>query len=116
MAKRIANWDWAAIATLIWFIGYIGLYFMRLPAYQHGRYIIPAFPILYLWGILGLVEYVMSPNVNKRVAILWTSLTGALCLLFSIVAARQNAMDVAWIEKEMVGTAKWVQENLPLDA
>jgi hypothetical protein len=116
MYRRVRSWDWAAIATLLWFTGYIGLYFLRLPAYQHGRYIIPAFPILYLWGILGLVEYVTSPNANKRIALIWTSLTGMLCLLFTVVAARQNAADVAWIEKEMVGTAKWVQENLPPNA
>ena len=47
---------------------------------------------------------------------MWTALTGMLCVLFSIVAARQNAADVAWIEKDMVGTAKWAQENLPPDA
>jgi hypothetical protein len=116
MGRRIRSWDWAAIATLLWFVGYVGLYFLRLPAYQHGRYIIPAFPILYLWGILGLVEYVTSPKANRRIALVWTSLTGLLCLLFTIVAAQQNAADVAWIEKEMVGTAKWAQENLPTDA
>jgi hypothetical protein len=116
MSRRIRSWDWAAIATLLWFVGYIGLYFLRLPAYQHGRYIIPAFPILYLWGVLGLVEYVTSPKANRRISLVWTSLTGLLCLLFTIVAARQNAADVAWIEKEMVGTAKWVEENLPPDA
>ncbi len=116
MGKRVRTWDWAAIATLLWFIGYIGLYFLRLPAYQHGRYIIPAFPILYLWGMLGLVEYVTSPYANRRIALVWTSLTGLLCLVFTIVAAQQNAADVAWIEKQMVGTADWVQENLPPDA
>jgi hypothetical protein len=39
-----------------------------------------------------------------------------LCLLFSYVAARQNAYDVYWIETEMVGTAEWVQKNIPPDA
>jgi hypothetical protein len=116
MVRRVRNWDWAAIASLLWFVGYIGLYFLRLPAYQHGRYIIPAFPILYLWGILGLVEYVTSPNANRRIALIWTSLTGMLCLLFTFVAAQQNAADVAWIEREMVGTAEWIQENLPPDS
>jgi hypothetical protein len=114
--KRIRAWDWAVIASLLWFVGYIGLYFLILPAYQHGRYIIPAFPIMYLWGILGLVGYVTSPNSNRRVALVWTSLTGLLCLLFTVVAAQQNAADVAWIEKQMVGTAKWVRQNIPPDA
>jgi hypothetical protein len=116
MWKRLRAWDWSAIATLLWFTGYIGLYFLRLPAYQHGRYIIPAFPILYLWGILGLAGYVTSPQANRRLALLWMTLTGTLCLLFTVVAARQNAVDVAWIEKEMVGTAQWVRDNLPSNA
>jgi hypothetical protein len=116
MGKRLRSWDWPAIATLLWFVGYIGLYFLRLPAYQHGRYIIPAFPILYLWGMLGMVGYVSSPQANRRLALLWTTLTGTLCLLFTVIAARQNAADVAWIEKQMVGTAQWTQANLPADA
>ena len=116
MRKRIRARDWSAIASLIWFFGYITLYFMRLPAYQHGRYIIPAFPILYLWGILGMVEYVTSETANRRIGRVWTLLLGVLCVLFSVVAARQNASDVSWIEREMVGTAKWVKENIPPDA
>ena len=116
MSKRIQTRDWPAIASCLWFFGYLFLYFLRLPAYQHGRYLIPAFPILYLWGILGMVEYVTSKTSNKRVGRVWTLLLGVLCILFSVVAARQNASDVNWIESEMVGTAKWVQENLPSDA
>jgi hypothetical protein len=89
---------------------------MRIPAYQHGRYIIPAFPILYLWGMLGMIDYVSSANANKRIVFLWQVLLGVLCLLFSFIAARQNAYDVYWIESEMVQTAKWVQTNVPPDA
>jgi hypothetical protein len=89
---------------------------MRLPAYQHGRYIIPAFPIMYLWGILGMVEYVTSEKANEMVRRAWPMLLGVLCLLFSVIAARQNAADVSWIENEMVGTAKWLHENIPPDA
>jgi hypothetical protein len=108
--------SWGAIAGVIWFFGYIAIYFMRLPAYQHGRYIIPALPILYLWGILGMIEFVNSQKSNPRLVLLWNSLLAALCLLFTFVAARQNAYDVYWIETEMVGTAEWVQANIPPDA
>lgn len=101
---------------IIWFFGYVTIYFMRLPAYQHGRYIIPAFPIMYLWGILGMIEYVSLVKANKRIVALWQVLLVTLCLVFSFVAARQNAYDVYWIESEMVGTAKWVQKNIPPDA
>jgi hypothetical protein len=116
LTKNFRAKNWGAISGVIWVIGYIGIYFMRLPAYQHGRYIIPAFPILYLWGMLGMMEFVTSVNANKRIVFLWSVLTGVLCLVFGIVAARQNAYDVYWIESEMVTTAKWVEENIPPDA
>lgn len=116
MVRRVRMRDWAAIASMIWFFGYIMLYFLRLPAYQHGRYIIPAFPILYLWGILGMVEYVTSKKANARIARIWPLLLGAMCLVFTGIAAQQNALDVLWIEREMVGTAEWLEENIPPEA
>ncbi len=114
--KMIRTRNWATIASVIWFFGYIAIYFMRLPAYQHGRYIIPAFPIFYLWGVLGMIEYISSWNANRRIAFTWPVLLGTLCLLFSFIAARQNAYDVQWVEDEMVQTAKWIQQNIPQDA
>ena len=108
--------NWGALAGLIWFIGYVGIYFLRLPAYQHGRYIIPAFPILYLWSICGMLMYKSSKTASQRVVFIWQVLAGLLCVMFTFVAARQNAYDVYWIESEMVTTAKWVQENIPPDA
>jgi hypothetical protein len=114
--KNFRSRNWGALAGIIWFFGYILIYFMRLPAYQHGRYIIPALPILYLWGLLGMLEYATSANTNRRVIFGWQVLTGVLCLAFTLIAARQNAYDVFWIESEMVETAKWVQQNVPPDA
>lgn len=114
--KAVRTRSWGTIAGLIWCIGYIAIYFMRLPAYQHGRYIIPALPILYLWGMLGMMEFVSSAKANRRIVLLWNTSAIMLCLLFTYVAARQNALDVRWIESEMVETAQWVQLNLPADA
>jgi len=108
--------NWGAAAGVIWFFGYVAIYFMRLPAYQHGRYIIPALPILYLWGILGTVEFISSFKDNKRLIFLWYSAIVALSLTFGFLGARQNASDVYWVEHEMVATAKWVRQNLPPNA
>jgi hypothetical protein len=116
LRDRIRERNWGAIAGLIWVFGYIAIYFMRLPAYQHGRYIIPAFPVMYLWGMLGLINFVTSPKANTRLVVVWQLLLGVLSVLFSIIAARQNAYDVYWIESEMVESAKWVQQNIPPDA
>lgn len=114
--KNFRSRNWGALSGVVWFAGYILIYFMRLPAYQHGRYIIPALPILYLWGILGLLEYSQSNKANRRFVVWWQMLIAVLCLAFSFIAARQNAYDVDWIESEMVETAKWVGQNLPPDS
>jgi hypothetical protein len=41
---------------------------------------------------------------------------GVLCFVFGFLAARQNALDVYWIESEMVVTARWVEQNIPSTA
>jgi hypothetical protein len=116
LVKRLRAPDWGAMASLIWVFGYITIYFISLPAYQHGRYIIPALPVMYLWGVLGLFEFVCSPTLNKRIAFVWEVLTITLCLTFTLIGAQQNANDVLWVESEMVTTAKWVNQNIPSDA
>jgi hypothetical protein len=116
LAKNIRSQNWGALASLIWFFGYLGVYFMRLPAYQHGRYIIPAFPVMYLWGVLGLLELTSSPKLNRRIVILWQTTIVILAIAFELIGARQNAYDIFWIESEMVTTAKWIEQNIPSSA
>jgi hypothetical protein len=113
LVKSIRARNWGTLAGLIWFLGYISIYFTRLPAYQHGRYIIPALPIMYLWGVLGFLELVSSPKINRRIVLVWQVLTVVLTLAFQLIAARQNADDVFWIETEMMRTARWVEQNIP---
>jgi hypothetical protein len=116
LVKNIRARNWGALAGLIWFFGYISIYFARLPAYQHGRYIIPALPIMYLWGILGFLELVSSSKISKHIVFVWQVLTVILTIAFQFMGAQQNANDVFWIETEMVKTAQWVQKNVPADA
>lgn len=116
LRKIIGLRNWGALAGVLWFFGFIGIYFMRLPAYQHGRYIIPVLPILYLWGMLGFVEYISAIRSNRRIIFLWQSLLAGLCVAFTFIGARQYALDVKWIETEMVETAEWIGQNLPADA
>ena len=49
--------EWGTLAGMVWFAGYLFLYIQRLPVYQHGRYIMPAMPIFFLWGLAALFEY-----------------------------------------------------------
>src|SRR5690606_24218051 len=94
LRRRIRARDWGTVASLIWAAGYIGIYALNLPAYQHGRYIIPALPLLYVWGMLGFLEYVLSPQANQRLVQIGSSLLVILSLAFAWLGARQNAQDV----------------------
>lgn len=116
LKKMISARNWGALAGAVWFFGYVAIYFMRLPAYQHGRYIIPALPILYLWGMLGFLEFIYNMKSNARIVLLWKNLVAVLSIAFCVVGASQNAQDVKWVEMQMVETAKWVRQNIPPDA
>ncbi len=112
--------DWAVIAVLLWFLGYLGLYAWRLPVtYQHGRYIIPAMPILFFLGLVGYLHWLRS---SSRARYQWTintlikATTVSVLVSFWLLGARAYAQDVSIIESEMVDTAQWVAANLPAEA
>ena len=110
---------WGTLAGLIWFVGYLGLYVSRLPLYQHGRYVMPAMPILFIWGLLALVNFAQSKLFGRYhwfVQTLWQTSLAFITLLFIILGARSYAQDVALIESEMVVTAKWAAVSLPPQA
>jgi hypothetical protein len=110
---------WVCLACMLWFAGYLALYLARLPFYQHGRYIMPAMPALFLWGLLGMLDFQQSGLFGRRhwmVQLGWQSALALASLAFVALGARSYGQDVAVIESEMVVTARWVAENLPADA
>ncbi|HEY6072338.1 MAG TPA: hypothetical protein VIV15_02845 [Anaerolineales bacterium] len=119
LAASLRKPDHAVWAAAIWFIGYVGLYVSRLPLYQHGRYIMPAMPIFFLWGLMGFLEMSRSERMGRYAwfgRTLWQMSLGLVTLLFVILGARSYGEDVAVIESEMVATAKWTSANLPAGA
>ena len=115
MKDQIKSKNWEAIAAFIWMAGYIGLYAWRLPVtYQHGRYIIPAMPIGFIFGLAGLVKWaeMQAEKLWRRVISgVWITSTIIVAASFWIYGARAYALDVAVIETEMVHTARWIEEN-----
>jgi hypothetical protein len=111
---------WAVLAAGLWVLGYLGLYAWRLPvAYQHGRYVIPAMPVFFLLGLLGMAELaeLNSAAAWRRIASrAWVMTAGTVLGLFWLIGARAYAADVAIIESEMVQTAHWVAENTEAEA
>ncbi len=105
------NWEWFGI--FLWWIGYLGLYALRLPVvYQHGRYQIPALGIYLIISIPGCLALFnkMSSYLLKLIRFSWI-ISGALVMaIFVFMGADAYATDVAIIETEMVNTALWINE------
>ncbi len=110
---RMRRWVFALIAA--WVVGYIVLYISRLPAYQHGRYLMPALGIFIVVGLIGILESLAAAQsrwqqFHRRLVL---TMLVALTLVFTGFGAFTYGQNVAFIENEMVDTAKWVARNLP---
>lgn len=109
---------WGSLLALTWSLGYMFLYLLRLPFYQHGRYIMPAMPIFFLTGLLAVVAFASGKTFKRYqwfVVTLWNTGLAAVTLLFIVLGMRAYSEDVALIEQEMVNTAQWAAVNLPPD-
>ncbi len=116
LVKSIRGRMWGSLAAILWCLGYLLLYISRLPVYQHGRYIMPAMPIFFLFGLLAFVEFDTGKMFSRYHWIAQTIWRGGLVMLvigFIVLGANSYAQDVAVIESEMVVTANWASENLP---
>ena len=104
----------------IWFLGYAAIYAWKLPVtYQHGRYMMPAMPIFFLWGLGGTIQLLADAHLTrwrKMGAFAWRTALVLIWGAFYMLGAKSYAEDVAFIESEMVVTAHWVSENLPPDS
>ena len=108
--------DWGSLAVVIWLLGFVILYAWRLPVtYQYGRYTMPAMPIFFLLGLAGLIKLTSRRDSRWRwmLATLWRLVAGGTLAAFWTLGAFRYARDVAFIESEMVATAKWVSVNVP---
>lgn len=116
LVKSARERSWENLAAFLWCFGYMWLYISRLPVYQHGRYIMPAMPIFFLFGLLAFAEFDKGKRFGRHHWIAQTVWRGSIAMLtfgFIVLGARSYAQDVAVIESEMVVTAKWAAKNLP---
>ncbi|HJS29491.1 MAG TPA: hypothetical protein VJ768_07705 [Anaerolineales bacterium] len=118
LAVRRRRWD--LLVGVGWWFGYVGLYAWRLPVtYQHGRYLIPAMPIFFLWGAAGTAAILAgwfkrgarSGRVVSILARVWVITAVLVLCLFWGIGARAFSRDVHFIESEMVEVSRWIEEN-----
>ena len=115
--QTVRRRDVGVAVGFLWFLGYAGIYAWKLPVtYQHGRYMMPAMPIFFLWGLAGtflLLGKLHSNRWVRRGMLVYLVSLVFVWLTFFGIGARSYANDVAFIESEMVATAKWVNANIP---
>jgi hypothetical protein len=119
LISAIRRQKWAILASVAWIIGFWALYAWRLPVtYQYGRYVMPAMPIFFLLELIGLVEFalVQIPHWRWIISVSWRLTVGGVLFTFWVLGVYHYAQDVAFIESEMVATAKWVSNNIPAEA
>lgn len=117
--QSVIHKRWNNIAVILWCFGYLYLYISRLPVYQHGRYLMPAMPIFFLFGLLAFAKFDKSTLFNRYHWIGQTIWRGSIVMLtlgFIFLGAKSYANDVTIIESEMVVTAKWASQNIPSNA
>jgi hypothetical protein len=111
---------WGQLSIFIWMLGYMGIYLLRLPVYQHGRYLIPAMPIFFLLGLAGFCSFFQGKwiqvKVHRLMKFSWGTVLLLVCLGFWILGLNSYSTDVEFVETEMVDTAHWVANNIPTDA
>ncbi len=108
--------NWGVVAALLWVLGFLGLYALRLPVtYQHGRYVMPVMPIFFLLGAAGLADLISRKSKGGMwvLSTFWKATTSLVLVVFWGRGAYAYAQDVAVIESEMVTVAGWVSGNVP---
>jgi hypothetical protein len=115
IVASVRSRKWIRLAGFFWVIAFIAVYAIRLPVdYQHGRYMIPVIPALFLLGYDGLLILFMRENQSAFKRILsrsWVMSLVFISLIFWLKGAEAYARDVAVIETEMVAAAKWINAN-----
>ncbi|MEZ0395669.1 MAG: hypothetical protein ABWK53_04455 [Anaerolineales bacterium] len=119
-ASAIRRRDGGQIAALLWMFGYLALYLMRLPAYQHGRYYMPAMPVYFFFGMTGCLGWLggepLWRGTHWRLRAVWAASLLLVGAAFWGLGIRAYGEDVRFIETDMVETARWMAANLSPDS
>ncbi len=103
-----------AVLPLVWWLVLITIYAVRLPVtYQHGRYVIPAIPMLILYGVGGTRNLRGLHRIVKQVLVISIVL---LLFIFWLRGAEQHATDVRIIDSELATIGRWLRDNTPPEA
>lgn len=112
--KDLRTKRWTRLAPALWWFAFLAAYAFRLPVvYQHGRYAMPALPVLVLIGAEFMLTLALRASRRTMWVLTraWVAAAVAVAVAFLGPGARAYAQDVAIIQTEMVKTARWIAEH-----
>jgi hypothetical protein len=110
----VAGRRWARLAPAVWWFAFLAAYAVRLPVtYQHGRYAMPAIPVLILLGAETMLAVAQRASAKwpRMLSRAWIVAALAVEVAFLSPGARAYGQDVAIIQTEMVAAAKWIASH-----
>jgi len=114
--QGIKKFDWKMLSIILWILGYIIIYSLRLPVtYQHGRYMMPVivpFLLVGITGIFSIFEKINKEKIRKLIATGWMGTIVIITFVFYFLGLQIYRSDVIIINKLLVDPAKWIQLNL----
>lgn len=121
LGRVVQEKNWAQLAWMAWALGLLALFAFRLPVtYQHGRYAMPAMPVLFVLGAAGMVAWLQpvgrQPAWRRRLSFAWAAALTLITLAFYGLGAKAYQRDAAFINTEMVAAANWIAANTPQDS
>ncbi len=94
-------------------IGFLTLYALRLPvSYQHGRYIIPAMPVYFIWGFAGyisLMKAFVGQTAGRVILRAWGISIGII--LFSSIFWRCSLSERRYSDSKRDGGYRYLAEQ-----
>ena len=117
--QAIRDRRWGDLGPAAWVLIYLAVFAALLPvAYQHGRYQIPVLPVVIIFGWQGIEQAALGAGgpISRALTRAWAASTAIVTLLFAALGARAYALDVAFIETEMVDAAQWIAANTESEA
>ena len=112
--RDLSGRRWDRLAPGMWWLAFLMLYAIRLPVtYQHGRYAMPAIPVLVVLGLETVLAMLSAASgwVPRVLSRTWAVACVVVALAFLALGARAYGQDVAVIQTEMVATARWIEAN-----
>lgn len=101
---------------LYWFLGIVGIYAVALPfIYDQGRYLIPLIPLVIIYGIEGIsqfLEFALRTSVMRTAV--WILLFGAVLSLW-VTTSTEFAGTVRMYDQVHMQAAQWINEHAPQD-